>query len=43
MHGDFEQIWKRWAPTNNEDPSKQIPEILNMGPTSTRKHEMKIM
>ena len=40
MHGDFEQIWKRQAPKNDEDPSKTILEILNMEPISSRKHEM---
>ena len=36
--GNFEfldQIWKRRAPNNDEDPSKQISEILDMGSISS--------
>ena len=33
------KVWKRWAPTNDEDPSNKILEILGVGPISTRKHE----
>ena len=38
----LETIWKRGAPENDDDPSKQILEILNMGPISSRKHDMEI-
>ena len=33
------QIWKRRAPKNDEDPSKNFLEILNIGPISIKKHE----
>ena len=44
MHEHLEHNLKRREPTNNndEDPSKQISEILNMGLVSSRKHEMGI-
>ena len=29
------QIWKRRAPKNDEDPSKNFLKILDMGPIST--------
>ena len=32
-------FWKRRAPTNYEDPSKHILNILDMRSMSTRKHE----
>ena len=38
----LEQVWKRWGPTNDEDPSKQISKTLNMGSISFKKHEMEI-
>ena len=38
----WEQIWKRPGPKNDEDPSNKILKILNMGPISTRKHEMEM-
>ena len=38
----LEQIGKRQAPENDEDPSKQISKILDIGSISTRKYEMKI-
>ena len=31
----LEQIWKRWAPKDDEDPSNNISQILNMGPISS--------
>ena len=33
------KCWKRRVPKNDEDLFKQILEILDMGPISTRKHE----
>ena len=27
---DFEQLWKRWAPTNPADPSDKLLKILDM-------------
>ena len=35
MDFTFCQIWKRRAPTNDEDPSKKLFKILNMRPIST--------
>ena len=36
----LDQIWKRRAPENDEDPRKQIWEILNMRSISIKKHKM---
>ena len=36
----LEHIWKGRVPQNDEDPFKQILEILNMGSISIKKHEM---
>ena len=35
MFDILEHIWKRWAPTNDEDPFEQVSKILNMGQIST--------
>ena len=38
----FCQFWKRWAPNNEEDPSKQFLNISDMRSICSRKHEMTI-
>ena len=30
-----DQIWKRWAPTNDEDPFNKFLEIFDMGSISS--------
>ena len=37
-----DQTWKRRAQKNDEDPSKNISEILDMRSLSIKKHEMGI-
>ena len=39
----LDQIWKRQAPKNGEDPSKKILKILDMGSVSTSKHHPSIL
>ena len=36
----FRETWKRRAPTNNDNLSKSLSEILNRRSISSRKHEM---
>ena len=38
--GHLLQVWKTWGPTNLEDPFNKVLQILIMGSTSSRKHEM---
>ena len=40
MFDFLEQVWKRRAPTNDEDPFNAILEILYMGQIFSRKHEI---
>ena len=39
---NFENRWKRRAPTDPKDPSYKFLQISNMGSISSRKHEMNI-
>ena len=38
----FYQILRRWAPENDEDPRKQIFEILDMNFIAIKKHDIGI-
>ena len=38
----FEHFWKRRGPTNHEDAFLTFLNILNMGPISTKRHEMDV-